>query len=89
MPKWKNSYDTGRKYNKAWEKSYPWLKSADDGRRAYCVLCKVTVLPKQCSILAHEKTKHQDKTPNRNISQRSLDNFIRTKSNDQEKEAEI
>ena len=30
MPRWKNTYESGRKYNKAWEKSYLWLKCADD-----------------------------------------------------------
>ena len=57
MPKRKKTYDAERKYNKAWEKSYPWLKCAGDNQSEYCVICKVNVIPNLFNISAHEKTK--------------------------------
>ena len=87
MPKWKNSYESGRKYNKEWEKAHTWLKCANDGQSGYCVMCKINLIPKLSNISAHEKTKkHQAKIPN--TSQSSLNKFIH-KTNDSEKEAEI
>ena len=35
MLKWKKTYDAGKKYNKAWEKSYPLLKCAGDNQSGY------------------------------------------------------
>ena len=58
MPKWKMTYDAGRKYNKVREISYPWLKCAGDNRSEYCVMCKVNVISKLSDISAHEKTKN-------------------------------
>lgn len=29
--KWKGSYESGRRYNKAWENKHPWVTKASDG----------------------------------------------------------
>ena len=84
----KKTYDTGRKYNKAWEKSYPWLKCAGDSQSGYCVMYKVNVISKLSNSSAHEKTKkHPEKISNTSLS--SLDKFICNKSTHEEKIAEI
>lgn len=56
--KWKGSYDSGRKYNKAWEEKFVWVKKASEGSEdAFCKLCKTTIAPKVSRLAAHEKTK--------------------------------
>ena len=54
--KWKGTYDSGRKYNKAWEGKFIWLTKASDGSDAFCKLCNATIRPKQANLTKHEET---------------------------------
>lgn len=55
--KWKGSYDSGRKYSKAWESKFIWVTKASDGSQdAFCKLCHVSIKPKQANLTKHEKT---------------------------------
>ena len=55
--KWKGTYDSGRKYNKAWEGKFSWLtKASDSSEDAFCKLCHAMIRPKQANLTKHEKT---------------------------------
>jgi hypothetical protein len=61
--KWKGSYDSGRKYSKAWESKFSWVSKASDGtENAFCKLCHTTIKPKTSNLTNHEKsTKHMQR----------------------------
>lgn len=78
MPKWKASYESGRKYSSQWEKEYPWCKLAPDGSgSAFCKVCNVSIFPKISSLKTHQSSnKHKSNTPG---SANTLDaNVIKT-----------
>ena len=54
---------TKYKYNKVWEKEFPWVKGLETGR-AFCTHCKVDMIPKLTIIRLHGTTKaHLKKAP--------------------------
>ena len=56
MPKWKNKYNTARKYHSDWEKNYPWLSRNPDGSdSAFCKVCKMKMQPRKATLNDHEK----------------------------------
>lgn len=56
--KWKERYDSGRKYNPSWEEKFVWVTRASDGsENAFCKLCKTTLAPKASRLTEHEKSK--------------------------------
>ena len=56
MPKWKTTYDSGRKYNSKWEKDFSWLSEAPNSKdKAYCKLCHRPLQPKRDALVNHEK----------------------------------
>ena len=56
--KWKERYDSGRKYNSSWEEKFVWVKRASDGsENAFCKLCKTNLAPKASRLTEHEKSK--------------------------------
>ena len=90
MPKWKSSYDSNRKYNIQWEKTFAWLtKSTDGSDSAYCKLCRCTIAPRLSNLTNHEKTeKHKKNTPS--SSQKTLSVIkTSTKPDDKVKIAEL
>lgn len=57
MPKWKSSYDTGRKYNSKWEKDFNWVSEAPNTKdKAYCKLCRRVLQAKRDALATHEKS---------------------------------
>lgn len=57
MPKWKQTYEAGRKYQKTWERDYPWIKQASDGtENAFCKLCSNMLQPKAAILQKHSKS---------------------------------
>lgn len=62
MLKWKQTYKAGRKYQKRWERDYPWIKHASDGMenaiilRAISKLCSKLLQPKAAVLLKHSKS---------------------------------
>lgn len=55
--KWKGSYESGRKYSKAWESKFSWVSKASDAtENAFCKLCHTTIKPKASNLTNHEKT---------------------------------
>ena len=78
MPKWKGSYDSGRRYNKSWEERFVWVSKADGSENAFCKLCRVQVAPKVSRLADHEKSKGHSNRVNsaKNTMQIS---FTRTK----------
>ncbi|CAG5125860.1 unnamed protein product, partial [Candidula unifasciata] len=88
--KWKASYDSNRKYNSNWKKTYPWLKRSSDGSEAaYYKLCQCTVAPRITSISNHEKSeKHRMKTPSKSQSQ-PITTITPRQSNDKVKAAKL
>ena len=63
MPKWKNSYESGRKFKRAWEREFPWIKKHSvTSEDAYCKICEKTVAPRKDAITQHSQTKeHKEK----------------------------
>ena len=55
MPSWNPNYESGRKYHPSWEKGFDWLKQ--EGNRAKCFHCQVTVQPKKSSLQSHANGK--------------------------------
>ncbi len=56
IPKWKASYDDGRKYNSEWE------KSLSNENSAFCKLCNFVIKPKLYILKKNENTSvHQAK----------------------------
>ena len=57
MPKWKGGYDSNRKYNKNWEKSFPWLRKASEkSENAFCKLCSSEIEPRLAHLNRHESS---------------------------------
>ena len=61
--KWKGSYESGRKYNKAWGSKYSWVSKASDGtENVLCKLCHTTIKPKASNLTNREQTgKHVER----------------------------
>lgn len=58
MSKWKGAYDSGRTYQSAWEKEFPWLTKAKDGTEsAFCKVCVKILQPRKTTIKVHADTK--------------------------------
>ena len=57
MSKWKGHYDTGRKYQEIWEREFPWLMKAKDGKSAFCKVCQKILQPRKTTIKGHADTK--------------------------------
>ena len=59
----RETYDSGRKYNKAWESKFSWVSQASDGSEdAFCKLCHASMKPKQSNLTKHEKSdKHMQR----------------------------
>lgn len=56
--KWKEQYDSGRKYNRSWEEKFVWVTKASDGsENAFCKLCKTQLTPRASRLTEHEKSK--------------------------------
>ena len=73
MPKWKNIYESGRKYKVAWEKEFPWIKK-DESRKenAYCKLCKKTIAPRKAAIVQHSQNKDHHQRANAELFSKNL-----------------
>ena len=57
MPKWKGSYDSGRKYNAEWEKEFPWVKRQSSGaEEAFCKICLRSMQPRKSNLVTHQKS---------------------------------
>ncbi|XP_068225886.1 protein FAM200C-like [Palaemon carinicauda] len=89
-PKWKGSYDSGRKYNKSGEEKFVWLKRASEGSEdAYCKLCKTTIAPKASRLADHEKTKGPMSRVNASAMSQKLPVKVFNKKDDEIKRVEI
>ena len=63
MPKWKCSYESGRKYKTAWEKEFPWIQKNSKAEEAYCKVCQKSLAPRKAALTQHAQTKeHRQKT---------------------------
>ena len=98
MSKWKGFYDSGRKYNSDWEREFPWVTKATDGKEgAYCKVCRKGLLPRKSVLALHEKSKgHTSRTEvERKKSTAVLSSFVQSRvrpastSKDNVKEAEL
>ena len=57
MPKFKVGYDLGRVCHSEWEKEYPWVSKAKDGKQAYCKVCTRVLQPRKGTLKNHENSK--------------------------------
>ena len=88
--KWKGHYDSGRKYNKAWESKFQWVSKASDGTdNAYCKLCRALVQPRASTLGTHEKAEKRVRRMQDTASCRTVPVIRIAKEDDQVKEAEI
>ncbi|ESN97177.1 hypothetical protein HELRODRAFT_178286 [Helobdella robusta] len=57
MSKWKQSYESGRRYKEKWEKQFTWLEKMSNGsENAFCKLCCKILQPKLSTLINHSKT---------------------------------
>ena len=58
MPKWKNSYDSGRRCKPVSEKEFPWIekKKHKTSQEAYSKICQKTVAPPKSPKSQHAST---------------------------------
>ncbi|XP_046864677.1 SCAN domain-containing protein 3-like [Xenia sp. Carnegie-2017] len=57
MPKWKSSYDSGRKYNSKWEIDFSWVSEAPNNKdKTYCTLCRRLLQAKRDALATHEES---------------------------------
>ena len=63
MPKWKGSYDSGKKYHPEWEREFPWVKRHRPGaEEAFCKVCHRVQQARKSNLVAHQKsTEHLNK----------------------------
>ena len=88
--KWKGHYDSGRKYNKAWESKFQWVsKASDRTENAYCKLRRALVQPWASTLATHEKTEKHVRRMQDTASCRTVPVIRIAKEDDQVKEAEI
>ena len=76
MPKWNRQYEKGRKYKVEWERDFVWVSADEGSDKAYCKLCRRSVLAKRDSLVQHSNsTAHKSRTPNASAS-KPLTNFF-------------
>ena len=93
MPKWKNSYESGRKYKSVWEKKFPCIKknSNSSQEEAYCKICQKSIAPQKATISQHAQTKeHKQKVSAQSQSSKLLNVFRhKLKVSDSVRKAEL
>ena len=63
--KWNTSYDSNRKYNSKWKKTFLWLKKANNGiESTYCKLCLCAISSRYSNLQNYQKSdKYQKRVP--------------------------
>jgi len=90
MPKWKQCYDSGRKYQSVWEKSFPWVTKAPDGSdSAYCKLCRKTLQVRFSALSAHSKVTDHLARAGVALTTKSLHSHLRKDMTDNVKKIEL
>eukprot|EP00794_Sanderia_malayensis_P010141 gene10141-biopygen8329 len=92
MPKFKQSYESGRKYHREWEKEFPWLKRATDGtENGFCKLCRKSLQPRKKTFQNHAASAdHKNRIGDASTSKRiTFPAAATTKETEATKKAEI
>ncbi|CAM1306207.1 Uncharacterised protein g4276 [Pycnogonum litorale] len=90
MPKWKCSYEGGRRYMKSWEEKYVWVKQASDGtENAFCKICHQSIIPKASNLANHGKSDKHMKNVSAANSSKSIPFKKVTQNKDDSKRVKI